>query len=521
VRRNPRRSSPAAAALALAGGIVLALAPGAGAVADAGERAALRNGGFDRGLTGWRGHRAALSVVRGGPDGRAVRVAGRPGRRGTSSIYSWPRPVVSTAAGSTYRAGAWVRGRPGHRLCLRVRELSGANRTVARAERCLVASGRWQRFRPLGYRARRDGSRLGVEIATRRSPAGRVFRADLIELRAVTKPTASPGAAAPRREALGVGVHFHGLWGTYDDAQRLEVIDRMADAGLQWLRVDISWCSFEGASGDVNPYWTGLLDRVVDAATSRGLDVLGNVICTPAWATDCPDCSWEEASARQPTDPAHFGSFMRRMAERYRGRIAAWEVWNEPNEFNHQFWRGSAADYVRLLLRPAHTAIEEADPSATVVTGGTSYADAEWIEALYAAGGRGLFDALGVHPYMAPWNLPPETDNGTKWTIAHLAAIREVMERHGDESPVWLTELGWSSSLPAYPQGVTEAQQADYTVRAVELVRERFPYVTRMFFYNDRDRTSGHPRENGFGLLRNDLSPKPVYTALGSLLAGS
>jgi hypothetical protein len=348
--------------------------------------------------------------------------------------------------------------------------------------------------------------------------AGRSFSADRIRLSGGPTPAKASTTEGPRTHRLGVGVHSHALWGSYDDAERLAVVDRMASAGLDWLRIDISWCSFEGTRGELNPYWTNLLDLVVDRARARGMSVLGNVLCTPAWATKCPSCSWDEASAMQPTDADFFGAFMRRMAKRYQGRIGAWELWNEPNEFHHQFWRGDAAAYVRYLLRPGYREVKAADPEATVVTGGTSYADAEWVRDLYAAGAAGLFDALAVHPYMAPWDLPPETDNGTKWTIVATAAVRAVMLRNGDDRPIWFTEMGWSSSFPAYSQGVTEEQQADYTVRAVELVRTELPYVENMFFYNDRDRKTDHPRESRFGLLRQDFSPKPVYRALAELL---
>ena len=68
---------------------------------------------------------------------------------------------------------------------------------------------------------------------------------------------------------------------------------------------------------------------------------------------------------------------------------------------------------------------------------------------------------------------------------------------------------------------MSEAQQAEYAVRAIELVRTRYPYVRNVFWYNDRDRGSGHAREDAFGLLRRDLSPKPVYDSLKSYLTGA
>jgi hypothetical protein len=360
-----------------------------------------------------------------------------------------------------------------------------------------------------------------VSVAQHGGRRGASFVVDSVTLSespAVATVSADAPASAP-----AFGVHVHALWGTYTNEQRIAVLDRLAAAGARWLRIDISWCSFQGASmDDVNDYWVDLLDFVVDAARARGLNVLGNTICTPAWATDCPSCNWEMASPRVPRSPAMFGHFMELLAGHFRGRIAAWELWNEPNESNHQFWQGDARQYVDLVLRPGFEAVKRLDPAATVVAAGTSYVDRAWIASVYDAGGGAFFDALAVHPYMAPWNLPPETDNGTRWTITHIDSARQAMVDHGDaHKPIWFTEFGWSSSFPTYAQGVSEAQQAEYAVRALELVRTRFPYVRNVFWYNDRDRGSGHAREDAFGILHRDLSPKPVYDSLKSYLTGA
>ena len=67
---------------------------------------------------------------------------------------------------------------------------------------------------------------------------------------------------------------------------------------------------------------------------------------------------------------------------------------------------------------------------------------------------------------------------------------------------------------------MTEAQQAAYAVRFVRLVRDRYPYVTNVVWYTDRAWSSEHDaRLRGFGLLRTDLSARPVFWALRHALA--
>ncbi len=80
---------------------------------------------------------------------------------------------------------------------------------------------------------------------------------------------------------------------------------------------------------------------------------------------------------------------------------------------------------------------------------------------------------------------------------------------------VWFTELGWSTHSnnaggAAYDKGVTEAQQAAYSVSAVRFVSQTYPYVTNMFFYTDVDRTDSSVQTNNLGLMRSDLTPKPA-----------
>ena len=68
---------------------------------------------------------------------------------------------------------------------------------------------------------------------------------------------------------------------------------------------------------------------------------------------------------------------------------------------------------------------------------------------------------------------------------------------------------------------MTEAQQADYAVRFVRLVRDRYPYVTNVFWYTDRAWSSEHDaRLRGFGLLRTDLTARPVFWAIRHAFAG-
>lgn len=296
-------------------------------------------------------------------------------------------------------------------------------------------------------------------------------------------------------------------------------MDRLAAAGATEVRIDVSWAMLQPTGRDSYDLRWGVpfVDRVVKMATSRGLRPLVTLWLTPAWANN-------GAGERVlPNDPQDYARAAAWAAARWAGEVGAWEIWNEPNHGAFMVGADPAA-YARLL-RAAYPAIKAAAPQATVVFGGPSLNDTAWIERAYAAGAGGFFDVMATHPYQAVADLPPEVpDNGTKYRFTHLAGVHALMERHGDgDKPIWATEFGWSThgnaaSVADWERGVTEQQQADYMIRALELVRTTMPYVTRMYWYNDRDYNAGSTHVGSYGLLRADGSAKPVYWRLAAYL---
>jgi hypothetical protein len=326
-------------------------------------------------------------------------------------------------------------------------------------------------------------------------------------------PTAASGGP-------NFGVQFHATWGDYSDAQRLEVLDKLAAANVKWVRVDMGWASFQESSrSSYTQYHVDKADWIVNQARARGINVLGMLWRTPDWANN------GAGTATPPSDPDDYGRIARWAAEHFKGRVAAWEVWNEPNL--DYFFNGTPADYVKLL-KASYSQFKAGDPNTKVVLGGPSYNDTDWLEKVYAAGAQGYFDVMATHPYQGVADAAPEKrDDGTIWTLSHVAAVRDLMQKNGDgDKKIWFTEFGWSSHAnqgnePNWRRGVTPEQQGDYLVRSIKYVRENFPYVTHMFWYNERNRDTGDVQLDNYGLMHRDLKPKPAYTALKDYLTGS
>ncbi|HET9025696.1 MAG TPA: hypothetical protein VFN64_14075, partial [Burkholderiaceae bacterium] len=243
---------------------------------------------------------------------------------------------------------------------------------------------------------------------------------------------------------------------------RTSVFIAEAAVGVQIVRQPFDWNRIEVAPGDYD--FRDYDDFVLRAATAgiRVLPVLGNPPSFRA-AGYTRDDFWSP-----PASNAEFAAFAARLVERYgpNGTIWArhpdvpslpihsWQIWNEPNL--PMFWNtGPDPAAYTALLRAAHQAIHAVDPQAEVVAAGLPDSGAgvglqDFLTVMYAAGAKGAFDTMAVHPY-AP-------DVAGSLGLVELA--RSTMRANGDGSPIWITEDGWPTGGPQSRYTVSEAQQA-------------------------------------------------------------
>ena len=309
------------------------------------------------------------------------------------------------------------------------------------------------------------------------------------------------------------------------DADLARDLDEMAAVGAQWVRLDFNWSAIEPTKGSFR--WSNT-DRVLNAATARGFSIVAILHTAPAWAR----APGTDNQFFPPTDPAEFANYARQTVARYSSKVKVWEVGNETN--TQRFWQPvpDAAAYTSLL-KQTYTAIKEVDAGATVLSGGLSPAvDATdgstispptFLRLIYENGGRGFFDAVGIHPYSFPARpIDPATVN---WNTFHrMPLLYDLMLRNGDgDKKLWITEFGaiTGTALGAVSETVHGAIITD-AFRAMA----QMPFVGGpMFIYSIRDDgTDPASVEDNFGLLRRDFSPKAAraaYQRAAAICAGA
>jgi hypothetical protein len=297
---------------------------------------------------------------------------------------------------------------------------------------------------------------------------------------------------------------------------------QVSGLGVGWVRVFAAWNIFEPNRGHLNEPEIDALEAGL-AALPKGTKAIVDVVNTPEWE------SGSSNTAMPPRDPADYARFVSALAKRMAGRVAAWEIWNEEDA---SLWWASGPDPAAYttLLKAAYPAIKSVDPSSTVVLGGLTGNDYEFLSELYADGAKGYFDAVAVHTdticdVESPYDIlrisqsDPRID---RWSFLGYRTVHEVMLAHGDGSPIWMTELGWSTDTNVCNSGawagqkaagVTLQQQASYLLQAYHCLAQD-SYVQVGIWYGLEDTEPfGSPR-GSYGLLDPSLLPKPAYGAL-------
>lgn len=290
-----------------------------------------------------------------------------------------------------------------------------------------------------------------------------------------------------------------------------EIADRdlklVEDAGFRWVKQEFAWREIEPVQkGDFD--WSRT-DRIMDQIDAHGLNVIIRLGVQPEWAGG----GFPEVGP--PNNLQDFADYVTAVATRYKGRIDAYQIWNEPNLSREWGNRPpNAAEYTEML-RVSYEAIKAVDPFPIVISAGmapttrnddVARPDVFYIQEMYDAGAKPYFDALGAHG--PGYASPPETDPAEiartpglanpgdfkpennipeelrrVYGFRHVEDIRAIMVANGDEAKqVVLLEFGWTiDPRPDSPyawHAVTAVEQAQYFERAYKYAKKNWqPWI--------------------------------------------
>ena len=313
-----------------------------------------------------------------------------------------------------------------------------------------------------------------------------------------TRPLADGGSSELRPDLpWGMGVYIHRSadryayasgYATPTNAAALAQMEQRAAlaqaAGIKWERMEIKPSQIAYAKGQ---YDFSCYDKMFEIAERHGLTCCG--LLSHYWPV-----------GYKPYTQACYDAYVetaRRTAEHFRGCIRFWEVWNEPNA---DYWAGPKEDYAKMV-DAVFRAIKSVDPEARVIACSTGGIDLKFIDMCI---GKGMsFDDLSIHPYRKKVE--------ERRFLDELASVTN--RAHGN--PSWPTEMGW----PTGYDNSTCSERAQAGNYACAYLTAAGSGTIRAIFGYDfvDDGFNVLERENNFGIVRRDLTPKPAYRAVAKI----
>jgi len=321
----------------------------------------------------------------------------------------------------------------------------------------------------------------------------------------------------------------------------IENIGHLQTLGFNWVKFQMAWKDTELIRGS---YSWSLWDQIIDAYSANGIKVMLSIPKAPDWARPADD---DRSVEGPPANPDDYAKFVATVADRYRGRVGAIEIWNEQNLWYEAGGKGriNAAAYTQLL-RLSYNAIKSVNKDMIVISGALTPAgnvgdlatdDIDYLRQMYANGAKGFFDVLGAHPYgfncpaMAQWtSVTPEeaaadpgrgtfTNRHHSWCfLGTMEGYRQVMIENGDSGKsISPTEFGWTAtSNPEpgykYARDNTEEERAKWVVEAFQWGKKT-GWVGPMFLWNlDYGVTAAGTSLAYFGIINT-----PSYDALANM----
>ncbi len=300
--------------------------------------------------------------------------------------------------------------------------------------------------------------------------------------------------------------------------------DKLATIGIKNARVQTGWWKCEKEKGVYDWTW---LDNIVENLERRGIKPWFNVgFGNKLYMGE----TYGEASVGFV--PLYYGeeckqawlNFCRALAERYKGRIEYYEIWNEAN--GRGFWQPkepSAEGYAKLIKISAD-AIHEIYPEARCGANVAGFPK-PYILDLIKYGAMEKLNFFALHPY------DPHPEQSWAQRVAWLRDVFAGAGYRGADVEVWQGESGFASWTPEkywQPRFVRESERAQAVWLLRRFVLDMHLDLQMSSYFQTADMMEksyqmGASEQGSRKVARQGIlngltySPKPAYHALANI----
>ena len=264
---------------------------------------------------------------------------------------------------------------------------------------------------------------------------------------------------------------------------------RLWDCGVTWKDIHVARGVFHFQR----------LDQLISLAESKGVKHITLVLgMTPRWAARNPDshhyAPWiGPGSNSAPHTMKDWTDFVHAVVKRYKGKIHAYQIWNEPQL--RDFWETNEYATLAHMTKLAYDEIKKIDKNADVVaaailprpsSGGVRRGVRYWTE---LRKNKWPVDVLACHIYPESGKGPGRFNALVKMVKATSVTLRSPIKR------LWITETNYN--VPLGPT-LTDAAQISWMINRTNNVVAKNG-IERMYWYG-----WGHTEAWRFGLDFNN-----------------
>lgn len=286
--------------------------------------------------------------------------------------------------------------------------------------------------------------------------------------------------------------------------------------GFNSVRDGFSWNSVQNGVGDFNMSRKGVNADLLFSSRNA----VNNSLQTLFVLGYGNDAYTQGNYPRTRDQVDKFINYVAWVANRYKGKVKYYEVWNE--------WllgTGIGSTKKRpddkifmYLVEQSYITIKKIDPDAMVLTGSINPLhknEVDWLHSLIHLGLMGYVDGISIHPYA--FNEPRDVRD-PEGSFFHLDGFeKELNDLTGKTVPLYITEMGYPTGT-GFSGGISTMSAAQNIVKYTLLSASR-GYIKGLWWYDlIDDGPDPRDKEDNFGLFYQNKNEKESARLLKVLL---